>query len=361
MMAIAIAAVLTVVGCTDKTKFTITGQTDVSELGKVRIMLLNPENGLTEFITDTVINNKFRIQASVEQPVLAFLFLDGRSPLVDFMLENGAKYNITVAANKVNVESDSKEEILNKQLKVIEDPEQYQQIYADLRAAQVDDNAEKANELIARLQTLGKEIEEKQLELVRNNPQYLAPAYRLFVKKSQIEFGDVKREFEAMGDAARNSEVGQKVAQYIKRVEGVAIGATAPDFTAPTVDGQQLRFSDVKAKVKILDFWASWCTPCRMSSPELVKIYKDYKNKGLEIVSVSLDDNADEWKAAIQQDGLDWIHVSDLKGWKSEIAELYTVNGIPSVFIVDESNTIVGTSHSPEEMRQIIENIVGKK
>ncbi len=97
----------------------------------------------------------------------------------------------------------------------------------------------------------------------------------------------------------------------------------------------------IKAKVKVIDFWASWCGPCRGENPNVVAMYKKYHPKGLEILSVSLDNNKEAWLQAIKDDKLTWNHVSDLKGWDCEAAKLYAVNGIPHLVVLDANNVIV--------------------
>lgn len=327
MIIVAAAAIVTAAGCTDKTKFTVTGQADLPASGVAKIMLLDPEKGLVEFISDTIVNHKFRIKGEIAQPTLAFLFLNERGPVVDFMLETGERYKITVNGDDVVIETSSKEEMFNKQLKGVQNPDEL-------------------------------------VDLIRNNPTLVAPIFRLFAKnedpRANLAFTDLKREFEAMGDAARNTPAGQKIAGFITRVESVETGRPAPDFTAKTPAGDEMRFSDVKAKVKVLDFWASWCAPCRAGTPEMVKLYKDYKTKGLEIVSFSLDDNADNWKNVIKEDNMGWMHLSDLKGWNSDVAALYVVNSIPTMYVMDENNIIIGKSHMPAEIKAMIEARIAK-
>ena len=100
----------------------------------------------------------------------------------------------------------------------------------------------------------------------------------------------------------------------------------------------------LKGKVKIIDFWASWCAPCRREMPTLVKLYKDYQTKGLEILSVSIDEKKDAWKNAIFEDGNTWKNVSDLKGVKSPVVALYGIKSIPFMVVVDENNKIVAVN-----------------
>ncbi|HWZ21090.1 MAG TPA: TlpA disulfide reductase family protein [Cytophagaceae bacterium] len=127
----------------------------------------------------------------------------------------------------------------------------------------------------------------------------------------------------------------------IKRVKRIALGATAPSFKSKQADGTDFEFSTSTGNYILLDFWASWCGPCRKESPEFVRIYNLYKDKGFTIVSVSLDEKEVQWVKAIKKDNYTWINVSDLKGWKSETAVLYSVSSIPSNFLIDKNGKIV--------------------
>jgi thiol-disulfide isomerase/thioredoxin len=109
--------------------------------------------------------------------------------------------------------------------------------------------------------------------------------------------------------------------------------------------------SAVKGKIKIIDFWASWCGPCRLNNPELKKIYDEFREKGLVIIGVSLDDEREDWEMAIETDGLDWTNVSSLKGWDCDVVRLYNVTGVPSLFILDENNNIIATGLRDEQLK----------
>lgn len=143
-----------------------------------------------------------------------------------------------------------------------------------------------------------------------------------------------------------NKLIGQKIETFIKIKEAQAnlnIGKVAPNFTAPTAEGELLSLNDIKGKVTIIDFWASWCKPCRIENPNVVRVYEKYHEKGLEIISVSLDRNGqkDRWLKAIEDDNMNWHHVSNLKFWNEPVARMYSVSSIPATFILDESGKIV--------------------
>ena len=128
-----------------------------------------------------------------------------------------------------------------------------------------------------------------------------------------------------------------------KREElGINIGALAPEISLKNPDGKLIALSSLKGKVVLLDFWASWCRPCRAENPNVVRLYNKYKNKGFTVYSVSLDQNKDKWLAAISQDKLTWSnHVSELTGWKSSAGNKYGVSSIPKTFLIDAKGKII--------------------
>lgn len=120
-------------------------------------------------------------------------------------------------------------------------------------------------------------------------------------------------------------------------------GAMAPEINLPTPEGENLKLSDLRGKVVLIDFWASWCGPCRRENPNVVRVYEKYKDQGFEILSVSLDRDKARWLKAIEDDGLEWLHVSDLKFWQSEAAKTYGVGSIPYTVLVDREGKIIAS------------------
>jgi len=109
----------------------------------------------------------------------------------------------------------------------------------------------------------------------------------------------------------------------------------------------------------LIDFWASWCKPCRLENPHVVKLYKEYRDRGFEVYGVSLDKNKQAWVNAIQQDGLEWIHVSDLQFWNSTAAKLYDVSSIPQTYLIDEDGKIIAKNLRAAELGKKLKEILG--
>jgi thiol-disulfide isomerase/thioredoxin/cell division protein FtsB len=137
------------------------------------------------------------------------------------------------------------------------------------------------------------------------------------------------------------------------------IGEEVPDIVLTDINGKSLALSSLRGKIVLIDFWASWCGPCRGENPNVVAAYNHYKDKGFTVFSVSLDTNKEQWLAAINKDGLIWPnHVSDLKGWKSDPAKLYNVKGIPATFLINAQGKLVATNLRGEELKAKLEELL---
>ncbi len=161
----------------------------------------------------------------------------------------------------------------------------------------------------------------------------------------------------------RINQVKTQLAQYFRQKEEeerlFAVGATPPEIELNTPEGRKMKLSDLKGKVVLIDFWASWCGPCRRENPNVVRVYNEYKKKGFEILGVSLDKEKGKWVKAIKDDNLTWLHVSDLGGWASKAAKAYKVSGIPMTFLIDRDGKILAKGLRGPQLEQKLAEVLG--
>jgi peroxiredoxin len=199
-------------------------------------------------------------------------------------------------------------------------------------------------------------------KFIQENPDSYVSLNALESYAYSADYVDIAPLFNNFSAAIKATEAGKKFAERLPKLKAVALGATAPEFAEADTAGKMISLSSFRGKYVLIDFWASWCGPCRRENPNVVKAYNTYKGKNFTVLGVSLDrPNAkDKWLAAIHKDSLTWNHVSDLKFWDSKAADLYAVRGIPQNFLLDPNGKIIGKNLRGEDLENKLAQLFGK-
>ena len=330
-----------------------------------RVVLLSPDKNdeLDTLGTAMVREGKFCLQGEIKESVFAWLEFEQTKLKIPLFLENTSfsvqvdkdekMETYTVHGGKLQQVYGKFQEGVKDKLKVKRDS--LEQEYA---------KCEKENNLFGKyhIRALAVELdslyEQKENEFIGENNGIVSAGLIYTRLPVLVRKKLLRGKYGLLGDSARNSSLGKILAGYVNNEVDMRKGVLFPDFTLQTPQGKSVSLYSVKAKVKIVDFWASWCGPCRTENPHVKRLYEKYHDLGLEVVSVSLDNKKDRWQKAIEQDILPWIHVSDLRAWEGPLVKALGIRGIPYLVVLDENNRIVGTKLRGEELERCVMEVM---
>lgn len=358
--------IVTLVGCDSSNQLKGSVE-DVSDGANVYLNQLGPQNIPIPLDTVQVQNNSFTFDLNPGKQDINLIQIEGVNGNIIFI--NDAK-QIKIDANKANlrdakIEGGEHNELLKDYIDIISS---YTKDRDSIRA-EYQKAAQKGDEVAyldmqLDIKNLEKEAQENSLEFIQNNTHSIVGMMALsdVMNSKAIPLNQMKTLYEKFDDEVKDTPLGKKLGQNIAEIGATDIGAEAPKFSGPTPDGEELALEDVMGKVTLIDFWASWCKPCRIENPNIVSIYKDYKDKGFAVVGVSLDkpNNKDAWVRAIKDDQLNWNHISNLEYWQEPIAKKYGVRAIPAAFLIDENGIIIGKDLRGDDLREKVKEVLGE-
>lgn len=300
-----------------------------------------------------LVNGKFVFKGSIDRPSFAILTLkDRKQDNLRFYVEPGAIIltgtdslkNLNITGSVFNAD----DKLLQQFLKPIDT--KYDNFYKVYEEAENNNNKAMIDSLDDAETALMMEKRKFIGDFVRKHPASLRSA--LAIEQNfgyYAEASEVEPLYNLLSAKIKTSPIGMNVKKMLDIYKNVAVGAIAPDIIQKDTAGNSISLASLKGKYVLVDFWASWCGPCRKENPNVVKAYDQYKNKGFEIFGVSYDTKINKWEKAINDDKLGWVNVSDLQGWKNATSEQYYIKAIPSNVLIDKEGKIIG------------KNLLGKK
>jgi len=341
--------------------FTLTVKTDASVTGLA--YLQDRVAGLMVTLDSVALENgTFTFTGSLECPQMLYLRIDGIPGRIGVFMEN--------APMVVNIESI---EPLNFTVSGSESHAIFDNLTAIL--APLDMNIRNLQKEILDAEVLGNTEESNRLrdaneqaEQARKNTviefigQHNSKTVAVFIANRQLQHGaspeELRAIFSVFDPSLKGTRYYDEMEKSVIALERVAIGRPAVDFTLKDVNDNDVSLSDLRGNIVLISFWASWCPYCRQSNPDLVKVYEKFGGKNFEVLGVSLDRNKEAWLKGIEEDGLKWVHVSDLAGWQSGPAAEYAVRSIPQNVLIDANGTIIGRNVKYPELEKILENML---
>jgi peroxiredoxin len=289
------------------------------------VTLLNPQTNIPD-MNAIVMNGKFTIKGKMDKPDFRVIMFDNKPPYLSLFLDNSiveingnsnAIANAGVLGSLSHMEFQNFSTLMEPYMNVFDETKSYDSARAERAAA------------LCRLFVL------------QRPGSYVSPLALLRFNQITEDVSETEKLYNSLKAEVKNTALSNYIQSLVQEAKKNPVGSTLPNFVQKDTAGNELSLASLKGKYVLVDFWASWCRPCRQENPNIVKAFEKYKDRNFTVLGVSLDQNAENWKNAIQQDSLTWQHVSDLKGWANEVALQFEIYNIPQNFLLDPEGKII--------------------
>jgi len=325
----------------DGSEFNINGTVTGFNEGAV-VELLNGQTGATELST-TLKNGNFSFKGKMERPDFKIILFNRQQPYITVFLDNS---NVTIIGDKAAIDkskvtgspSHTAFEDFNTSL------EPYQAVFAP--------NGVYEEAMLTKAMSLLQDF------VSTHRDSYITPL--AVIRFNQIAEDILKTEvlYNMLDPKIKATAMGQYIAQQVNEGKINANGSILPDFSQPDTSGKAVSLSSLRGRYVLVDFWASWCGPCRQENPNLVAAFNKYKSKNFTVLGVSLDKTKDAWLDAIRMDSLAWTHISDLQGWQNAVAQQFQIFNIPQNFLLDPEGKIIGKNLRGPALERKLERLL---